>query len=209
MIQQFSNSVDRKSARKSLKKNEHHQHPRPIPPPEKDYELKEYFVTIDSRDRDRTIWPNANQFQVKMEPESSYKGATLNRAFKNIRSIEVLSVQFPNTNQVLDQMYLYLCFPELDGVFESTSMIGTKAIAKLEPYAAIGNFVLVKYDTKYPKLIFPDKGLSRLTALTVEFRKYDGTLFNFGTDTTPPTTVNPVLQTSITLRVVVQVPNSG
>jgi hypothetical protein len=206
MFRSFEDHIDQLNAEESLITN---QHPRPIPPNHPEQYTREYFITIDSRDRNRTIWPSANNFQVKLDASSTFNGATIGRNFRNVKSLEVISVQFPNANNVLNEMYLYLCFPELDGVFESTSMIGTKAIAKLEPYAAIGNFVLVKYDTKYPKLIFPDKGLSRLTALTVEFRKYDGTLFNFGTDTTPPTTVNPVLQTSITLRVVVQVPNSG
>lgn len=206
MFQTFENRRDRKNAEESLITN---QHPRPIPPKHPEHYLREYFITIDSRDRNRAIWPSANNFQVKLDASSTFNGATIGRDFRNVKSLEVVSVQFPNANNVLNEMYLYLCFPELDGVFESTSMIGTKAIAKLEPYAAIGNFVLVKYDTKYPKLIFPDKGLSRLSTLTVEFRKYDGTLFNFGTDTTPPTVFNPVLQTSITLRLVVQVPNSS
>ena len=206
MIQQFSNSVDRKSARKSLKKNEHHQHPRPIPPPEKDYELKEYFVTIDSRDRDRTIWPNANQFQVKMEPESSYKGATLNRAFKNIRSIEVLSVQFPNTNQVLDQMYLYLCFPEIDGIYEATHITGSKALAKLVPTMALGNYIHIDFKDKPPRRLFPVNGV-RLDRLTPAFRTYDGSLFDFGNDHNYPNALNPKLQTNITLRIIVQIPN--
>lgn len=206
MFSGFEDRLERINAEESLIMN---QHPRPIPPKHPDHYEREYFITIDSRDRNRTIWPSANNFQVKLDASSTFNGALISRVFRNVKSLEVVSVQFPNANNVLNEMYLYLCFPELDGVFESTSLVGTKAIAKLEPYAAIGNYVLVKYDTKYPKLVFPDKGLSWLSSLTVEFRKYDGTLFNFGTDTTAPTALNPALQTSITLRVVVQVPRTG
>lgn len=206
MIQQFSNSVDRQNAKRSLKKHEKHQHPRPIPPPQKEYELKEYFVTIDSRDRDRTLWPNANQFQVKMEPDASYKGATLNRAFKNIRSVEVLSVQFPNTKDVLDQMYIYLCFPEIDGIYEATHLTGSKALAKLVPTMALGNYIYIDFKDKPPRRLFPSQGV-RLDRLTPAFRSYDGTLFDFGNDHPYPNAFNPKLQTSITLRIIVQVPN--
>ena len=205
MLQQYANEVDRKNAKKSLKKYEKHQHPRPIPPTDKQLELKEYFVTLDSRDRDRTLWSNANQFQVKMQPDASYKGAMINRAFRNVRSIEVISVQFPNTKDVLDQMYLYLCFPEVEGIYESTNITGYKALAKLIPGTALGNYIHIDFREKPPRRLFPNKGV-RLDRLTPEFRAYDGTLFDFGNDHTPPTPLNPKLQTSITLRIIVQVP---
>lgn len=205
MIHNYSEQVDRNNAKKSLRKGE--SHPRPVPPPNENYVLKEYFITIDSRDRDRMLWPMANRFQVKMDPENTFAGATVGRSFKNVRSIEVVTVQFPNTNNVLNQMYLYLNFPEIDGVYESTNLAGTKALAKLIPTSLLGNYVYVQFETKYPKRIFPGKGV-RIDRLTPEFRTYDGTLFDFGLDTVPPNPYNPLVQTSMTLRVIVQIPNT-
>ena len=203
MINSYSIKQDRNNAKQSLM-TPYETHPRPIP--SKEIELKEYFITIDSRDRDRTQWPSANNFQVKLNAESTYNGATIGRSFKNVRAIEVVSVQFPNVNNILDEMYLYLCFPEIDGVYESTNTVGTKALAKLIPSTLIGNYVYVEFKKKNPRRLYRNRG-QRLDRLTPEFRKYDGTLFNFGTDTLPPLTCNPKLQTSITLRIIVEVAN--
>lgn len=207
MIQTFSDKKDRKEARKSLR-DKYTDHPRPIPQSINEYELKEYFITLDSRDRDRTAWPSSSQFQVKMQPENTFNGAMLGRAFKNVRSIEVVTTQYPNTLNVLDQMYLYLCFPEIDGVYESTNITGNKALAKLVATSLIGNYVYIEYPHQNrPRRLFPGKG-ARIDRLTPEFRTYNGALFNFGTDTIPPNACDPKLQTSITLRIIVQIPNT-
>lgn len=203
MIDRATETFDRLTARQSL----HTDHPRPVPPPKSAYKLEEFYITIDSRDRDRTMWPTANQFQVRVQPEDSYKGALLSRSYKNVKLLEVISVSFPNTNNVLDQMYLYLTFPELDGVFDASNAAGTKAMAKLVPTSLIGSYVHVRFaaDERYPKKRFYGKG-ARIDRLTPEFRTVDGELFNFGADTAPPSACNPRVQTSITLRVVVQTP---
>jgi len=207
MIQTFSDKKDREEAKKSLR-DTYSDHPRPVPQKIKDYELKEYFITLDSRDRDRTVWPSASQYQVKMQPEDTFQGATLGRAFKNVRSIEVMTVQYPNTLSVLDQMYLFLCFPEVDGVYEATNVTGNKALAKLVATSLIGNYVYIEFPHQNrPRRLFPGKG-ARLDKLTPEFRTFDGSIFNFGTDTVPPLACDPKLQTSITLRVIVQIPNT-
>jgi hypothetical protein len=206
MLQSIGERVDRLYAKKSLHTNYEH-HPRPIPPSEENISFREYYITIDSRDRDRSTWASSSYFQVKMEPENTYKGATVGRSFKNVKSIEVVSAQFPNTKNVLDEMYLYLCFQEIEGIFEATNVTGTKAIAKLVPTRLLGDYVYVEYDKKVPSRIFPNKGV-RLDKLTIEFRKYDGTLFDFGTDTLPNVPCNPKLQTCITIRVVVQTTNT-
>lgn len=201
MINNYSNQRDRNNARESLV-SPYETHPRPVP--SKETELKEYYITIDSRDRDRVAWPSANNFQVKLNAENTYTGATIGRSFKNVRAIEIVSVQFPNVNNILDEMYLYLCFPEVDGVYESTNLTGTKALAKLIPSTLIGNYVYIEFKKKTPRRLYKNRG-QRLDRLTPEFRRYDGTLFNFGTDTTPPLAFNSKLQTSITLRIIVEV----
>ena len=163
---------------------------------------REYYVTIDSNDRDRTIWADSGNFQVKMQPENTFQGATINRAFKNVRSIEVMNVIYPNVNKVTDEMYIFLCFPEIEGVFESTNYIGNKAIAKLIPSTLVGNYISIHFDkSERPKRYFPFHGV-RIDKLTVEFRKNNGDLFVFGPDNKD--TPNRLLQTSITLRIIVR-----
>ena len=165
-------------------------------------QYREYYVTIDSLNRDRTLWPDSGNFQVKMQPEHSFNGATINRAFKNVRSIEVMNVVYPNVNNVTDQMYLFLCFPEIEGVFESTNYIGNKALAKLIPSTLVGNYISIHFDKgERPKRYYPFHGV-RIDKLTIQFRKNNGELFVFGPDNGQ--NPNPLLQTSITLRIIVR-----
>jgi hypothetical protein len=165
-------------------------------------QYREYYVTIDSTDRNRSLWPDSGNFQVKMQPEDNYTGATINRAFKNVRSIEVMNVIYPNTNKVTDQMYLYLCFPEIDGVFEATNYIGNKALAKLIPSTLVGNYISIHFDKgERPKRYYPFHGV-RIDKLTIQFRKNNGELFVFGPDNEQ--NPNPLLQTSITLRIIIR-----
>lgn len=165
-------------------------------------QYREYYITIDSTDRNRSLWPDSGSFQVKMQPEDNYSGATINRAFKNVRSIEVMNVIYPNVNNVTDQMYLYLCFPEVDGVFESTNYIGNKALAKLIPSTLVGNYISIHFDKgERPKRYYPFHGV-RIDKLTIQFRKNNGEIFVFGPDNGQ--NPNPLLQTSITLRIIVR-----
>lgn len=167
-------------------------------------QYREYFVTIDSADRDRNVWRNTNQYEVKMQPSNTFQGATIDRAFKNVVSIEVINVIFPNTNNVVNEMYLYLCIPELDGLFESTNNIGNKALAQLLPHTVVGSFIYSIFDKEYhPRRYFPVEGV-RIDRLTLEFRKRDGTLFDFGTDNVPSLAPIPILQTSATFKIVVR-----
>lgn len=165
----------------------------------------EYYVSIDSRDRDRAQWPNASQFEVRFEPHSSFSGATIHRAFKNVESIEVVEVIYPNVNNVLDQMYLLLTIPEIDGNIECSDGSLNRPLAKLVPSYTIGNYVVCKYpeDDSRPRKEFHSPG-GRIDRLTIELRSYDNAIFNFGTDTSSPNPPNPVLQVSVTLKVIVR-----
>ena len=162
---------------------------------------KEYFVTIDSRDRDRRSWPLSSHFEVKCEPPDNFTGASLNRKFLNVRCIELVSAIFPNTNDVLNEMYLYLTIPEIDGSFEATNLEGMKAFAKLIPGCVHGNYVHAKveeYDR--PRKVFKTQGV-RLDKLTIQFKKWNGKIFDFGQDNANPSPPLNLVQTSVTLKI--------
>lgn len=167
----------------------------------------EYYVSVDSRDRNRTQWPSSSQFEVRFEPHGSYTGATIHRAFKNVESIEVVEVIYPNTNNVLDQMYLLLAIPELDGNIECSDGSLNRPLAKLVPSYTLGNYVVCKYpeDDSRPRKDFQSPG-GRIDKMTFELRTYDNTVFSFGTDTVAPTAPNPLLQVSVTLKITVAQP---
>lgn len=56
----------------------------------KEKEIKTY-VSVDSRDRDKKLYPNANSFKI-----------FLGKTFYNIRRIGLVSIEFPNTDAVIN-----------------------------------------------------------------------------------------------------------
>lgn len=162
---------------------------------------KTYYISIDSRDRDRDIWPLTSQFEVKLAPPSSYTGAQIQRNFKNVISVELMNAVFPNTKKILDMQYIYLNIREIDGILDTTCG-GKRYFAKLLPQHAIGNFLYNYQDLgDRAKKVYPFRG-ARLDKLTIEFRDPTGTIVNFGNDIGE--TINPILQTSVTLKIIVE-----
>lgn len=51
----------------------------------------ETLVSVDSRDRDKLLYPNANSFSI-----------FLNKTFRNVKEIELVSIEFPNTDAVIN-----------------------------------------------------------------------------------------------------------
>lgn len=171
-----------------------------IKPSEK-YKKIEYFVTIDSRDRDRIAWPSTSLFEVKFEGPSGFTGANLPRKLLNVCSIELISAIYPNTNDVLDEMYLYLTIPEIDGMFQSTNLEGMKAFAKLIPDRIHGGFIHAHtndYDRPIKTFKFPGV---RLDKMTIKFNKWNGVTFDFGIDNVPPTSPLNMVQTCVTFKI--------
>lgn len=163
-----------------------------------------YYVSIDSRDRDRSVWPRSSQFEVKLDPPAPYGGAQIQRSFRNVLSVELMNAVFPNNNKVLDLQYVYLNIREIDGILDTTCA-GKRFFAKLLPQHAIGNFVYNYQDIgERAKKVYAFRG-ARLDKLTVEFRDPAGELVNFGNDNGDKP--NPLVQTSLTLKIVVEESN--
>jgi hypothetical protein len=187
--------------------NSHLSAPAP-PPPSSHVKTREHYITIDSRDRNRDQWPSTSHFEVKMTPSSAYTGAMLNKTYKNIKSIEFVNAVFPNLNGVLSQMYLYLVIPEIEGVYDATNHTGLAAFAKLIPTRVVGNYVYTSSgELDAQKKIYELHG-QRIDKLTLQFKKYDGTIFDFGPDTASGTDPLDQLQTSVTLKITTNEPSS-
>jgi len=154
-----------------------------FPPINKDaFKIKYYYFTVDSRDRNKTIWPTTSEYQIKMEPENSFIGATLTRNYKNVKSIELINAVYPNTSNILQEPYLFVCIPELEGLlFDATNLTGMKTFAKLIPHRNTDFFVYSENSwNDSAKLEFHTAG-KRIDRLTVQFRKHNGDLA-FGID---------------------------
>ena len=165
---------------------------------------KSYYISVDSRDRDRTLWPNSNRFEVRMDAQPGFAGAQIARGFKNVTRIELINVIFPNTKSVLSEMYLFLSIPEIEGGMDTTSL-GQRYFAKIVPGSVIGYYIQSHSDPlERPAKDFLFRG-ARLDKLTLELRTSRGQLFDFGDDTHPTNDApNPLLQTSFTFKITVE-----
>lgn len=171
------------------------------------------YLTIDSRDRDRVTWPQANHFQIPLaSSRTDTRVKAVGERYKNIYSISLLSAVVPNMNNVLDEPYLLFQIDEIDKVYDSANPACARAFTKLY-------FKEVCPSSKYLRL---DKGVgdpltkiywpapkASLDRLTFSFRRFDGSLFAFGPDSAPPADPLTDRQTSVTLEIRTYVVDAG
>lgn len=159
-----------------------------------------YFVTIDSSDRDRSVWPSSAQFQVQFDPDPTYIGAGVQQSFRNVVSIELVDAVHP---YVSGHSHHYLKIRELDGKLLSTHN-GTKYFAKVIPRSIADGFVYSYNETPDANgVVFAVRG-TRIDKLTLELYRPNGDLADFGTDTVASQPVNPTVQTTFTFKINVE-----
>lgn len=166
-----------------------------------------YYVSIDSRDRDRTINPNPNEYKIHFSGGDGVKGANVNRRFKNVLGLELLSATLPNVNDISDEIYVLL---ELDGletdVHDATNTEVCNAFSKMQFTPTSSKFVRLDTDLSMPLHVEFYQEIASLKNFTIKLKKNDGSLFDFGIDTLPPLDPNPDLQNSFTFKVVTREP---
>lgn len=166
-----------------------------------------HLISVDSRNRDRALWPSPARFQVVMGAVPGFTGASTTHGFRRVVSIELADAVYPNRNDVLTEMYMFLAIPELDGgvgTVESTNK-GRAYFAKLLPDRLLGNHVRTYIDpAERPTTSFP--ATTRLDRLTVELRTADGELFDLGV-ADGGAQPDPALQVSYTFRITVDEPH--
>lgn len=194
-FQQFLDNMDKKPP----KVNE-------IIPPLDEVVCEKKFVVIDSRDRNRTYFPASNNFRVHVNPSNTFEGAGLYTTdLKNIVSIRLLECLVPNFSDTYS--YITLVIPELQDTLGGTNDTLRKAFAILTPDDVNSNFVNCRVQNKYYCYKKFEAPLAKINRLTFEFRAPDGTLVDFGTDTTPPTAVSNNVQVTMVFEFVMKTPN--
>jgi len=163
-----------------------------------------YYIDIDSRERDRTIWPDPQNYQIKFQGTSDHENV-IGQVYKNIKSIELISMCIPNTNNVLDEQYLLLQIDEINNKKRRSANINVdKAFTRLifQDLAAV-NYLCIDKDISSPLILEYPKNdlLASLSKMTISLRRYDGTLFDFGTDTVAPTPFDETVQNSMTFKI--------
>lgn len=171
-----------------------------------------FYISIDSRDRNRDSWPQTNHYRVPLVTSSTNPNVkSTGDRLKNIYSIDLLSCVVPNSPGLFDQPYLLLQIDEIDGLYDAANTPSTRALTKLYFREASpgGTFLRLDKGVGDPtRRIYWPAPRASLEQLTISFRNYDGTLFDFGPDTTIPTDPNTELQTTITLEIRTFVPDA-
>ena len=171
---------------------------------------RSYLLTIDSFDRNRVEWPNTNNYKIHLGSHPDENGAHTERVYQNIKSIQLVHCVLANTEDLQNELYLLLHIEELGGIYDGSNLHSTKAFAKLNLYrsgylnvssVSYTGFVDI-YQTHLKKIFQPK--LATLDKMTISFKKHDGTLFNFGTDTPANQTYNMGVQNSLTFRIITE-----
>lgn len=172
-----------------------------------------FMLSTDSHDRDRTRFPGTNNFLVKVGPSSTFNGAFITEPFKDIQSIELTSAIIPDVALLTSEPYLVVDVTEFHGggnAYYATNRATENSIAKLYfDLPSVGGFYRIIPNKKgeLTKITFRPP-LAQLSQLRISLRKSDTTLFDLGTDTSPPTTVDKTLQTSFTFKIVALIPKT-
>ena len=162
---------------------------------EKDTKDIDYFISIDSSDRDKNLWKNPAYYRINFGPDNnlfnsnsnnSYKPTKgyINRTFNNIKSIELIEVIIPKSldedaTDLFVYPYLILEIEEFGSMYEGTNDITNRAFARLNFDKIIGNYRYFKpeSDNKIVKFFNPRIALNKIT---IKLTKPDGSLINFG-----------------------------
>lgn len=169
--------------------------------------LEETCIIIDSRDRDRSKWPNTNEFQIKIRGSDQDIGV-VDYECKNIKSIELMKCVVPSivTNGTTGIPYLILEIPELENLYHGTNTTLENAFGYLSPQDTIGTkFIGCKYENLCKRTYEPAMG--SLGSMTIRIRRPDGSLFHFGSDTILPSTVNDDVQIMLIFKITAIRPN--
>lgn len=158
-----------------------------------------YNIVIDSKDRDRIKYPNANHFVIDFSPSNfnpnspeSANTGFISRAFGNIISCEILDIVMVHTADQSDSSdstalspripYILLDMQELGSNYQGTNDELNKCFAMLTSYDVIDNYkhFHINADNSshtIKKVYNPRINLNRLT---IQIKLPDGKLWDFG-----------------------------
>jgi len=145
-----------------------------------------FLVSIDSRDRDLTKWPNPNEYKIDFAPETlrgdNIKGY-ISRSFDNVVSVQLISAIFPKNidkgNNIEDYPYIILEVDELGSNYETTNDNSTNAFAQLTFDLDTGKYkkLIARNDYEYNKKFHPRISLNKFT---IRIKTPTGEPYNFG-----------------------------
>ena len=158
-----------------------------------EYEEYTHYVTVSSRDRDRSAYTNVNRYCI-----------TLQQEFRNVYSVELVQAILPAKNNSEAEPYLLLDIDELSDVMISSDKHISDSFAILQPTVPTtsGGFMQIDKRIHENTIKFYKTPKASLAKLTVSIKDCDGVLFNFGTDTLIPNSLDKSLQNTFVFKIV-------
>lgn len=154
----------------------------------------DFYIYIDSNDRNIINTPKPNNFQIQFAPApsggSGPQTGYIERSFHNIKSCELLNISILDTSNIagssdygkVSYPYLMLEFDELQQNYYGTNSRLSKAFAILTDYTTIGKYkyYTIVGETAEHMVYKIYNPRINLTKLTTRLLLPNGTEFNFG-----------------------------
>ena len=150
--------------------------------PTEKYEFKHHTLIVDSRSRDRSIFPNPNNYTIQFDNGDD---GNVQEKLRNIVSIQLVDGHLPDFTSDTSNPYITLDIPELYGTYlgNNNHLSNTFAVLHIETKGT--SFSRIKMQN--PQTNYYKTPIAQLNKLTFQFKDYQGNFYDFGTDTTPPT----------------------
>lgn len=158
-----------------------------------EYEENTHYLSISSKDRDRTIYPSVSNYIIELPNE-----------FKNIYSVELIQAIIPAKNNADEEPYLLLNISEINDVVLSNDKNISDSFAILQPNNPIkaGGFMQIDKRIHENTVKYYKTPKANLSKMTVKILDSLGEVFNFGTDTVYPNTIDKTLQNTFIFKII-------
>lgn len=171
--------------------------------PKRNTKLVTYTLLVDSRDRDRSVFSNSNNFRVKIN-SGDQTDATVNFKYKNIKEIKLISAIFPK--RISSHPYIILDIEELN----NEQMKGTNynlnncfAIIIPEQHDNPGDFVNCSVNYLESQKHTYNPPLATLpNTLTFNIKHPDGSLTDLGIDNVLPNAPKESVQCFFVFKII-------
>jgi hypothetical protein len=175
-------------------------------------EKKEYFIIIDSKDRNMTSFPKVNEFAFHFGPSDGETTGYIDVEFNNVYSIELVEAIVVKTSDTAGASdngtnipYIIVEIDEIGGLYYGTNTPLSKAFAILTNSNLGANgfryFLLPGYNSNN-NVIKTFNRNRKISKMTFKFKKPDGELFEFGTTNDEAT--NTIINLTFKLTIIEQ-----
>ena len=126
------------------------------------------YLQIDSRDRDITLYPDANNYVIDVSKEN----------FTNVTKIQVVSTKFTNVSSDNSDIFITSNVIGNDFTVSDNNNNLSKIFGKIQMPGVIDDIIFNSY-VACKKVYYDNSLLDILQTIDFQFKNYDGTLLDF------------------------------